>query len=84
MEDPILTGLTEVFHEVFDDDELVLKPELTANDVEGWDSLAHIRLILSVQKKFGVKFSPVEMNRLKNVGDLIALTKHKQDQAVAR
>jgi acyl carrier protein len=84
MEDPILSGLTEVFHEVFDDDELVLKPELTANDVEGWDSLAHIRLILSVQKKFGVKFSPVEMNRLKNVGDLIELTKHKQDQSVAR
>jgi acyl carrier protein len=69
---------------VFDDDELVLKPDLTANDVEGWDSLAHIRLILSVQKKFGVKFSPVEMNRLKNVGDLVALTKLKQDQAVAR
>ncbi len=84
MEDPILTGLTTVFREVFDDDELVLKPEFTANDVEGWDSLAHIRLILSVQKKFGVKFSPVEMNRLKNVGDLVALTKFKQDQAVAR
>ena len=84
MEDSILTGLTTVFREVFDDDELVLKPELTANDVEGWDSLAHIRLILSVQKKFGIKFSPVEMNRLKNVGDLIALTKQKQDQAVVR
>jgi acyl carrier protein len=81
MEDTIITGLTSVFREVFDDDELVLKPELTANDVDGWDSLAHIRLILSVQKKFGVKFSPVEMNRLKNVGDLIALTQHKQGLA---
>jgi acyl carrier protein len=78
MEDPILTGLTAVFREVFDDDELVLKPELTADDVDGWDSLSHIRLILSVQKKFGVKFSPVEMNRLKNVGDLIAFTRQKQ------
>jgi acyl carrier protein len=84
MEDSILTGLTTVFREVFDDDELVLKPELTADDVEGWDSLAHIRLILSVPKKFGVEFSPVEMNRLKNVGDLIALTKQKQDQAAVR
>ena len=84
MEDSILTGLTTVFREVFDDDELVLTPDLTANDVEGWDSLAHIRLILSVQKKFSVKFSPVEMNRLKNVGDLVALTKLKQDQAIAR
>jgi acyl carrier protein len=84
MEDPILSGLTAVFREVFEDDELVLKPELTADEVDGWDSLAHIRLILSVQKKFKVMFSPIEMNRLKNVGDLIALTKHKHEQAAAR
>jgi acyl carrier protein len=83
MEDTIIAGLTSVFREVFDDDELVLTPDLTANDVDGWDSLAHIRLILSVQKKFGVKFSPVEMNRLKNVGDLIDLTQRKQAQAAA-
>jgi acyl carrier protein len=82
MDDPILTRLTSIFREVFDDDDLVLKPELTANDVDGWDSLAHIRLILSVQKAFGVKFSAVEMSRLKNVGDLISLTKHKQAPAV--
>jgi acyl carrier protein len=84
MQDPILSRLTSVFREVFDDDELVLKPEMTADDVDGWDSLAHIRLILSVQKAFGVKFSPVEMNRLKNVGDLMALTKDKQAQGAAR
>ena len=84
MLDPILPRLTAVFREVFDDDELELKPEMTADDVDGWDSLAHIRLILSVQKAFGVKFSPVEMNRLKNVGDLIALTKDKQSQAAGR
>jgi acyl carrier protein len=84
MEDPILTDMTSVFREVFDDDELILKPELTADDVDGWDSLSHIRLILSVQKKFGVKFSPIEMNRLKNVGDLIALTKDKQGQTLVR
>ncbi len=83
MDDPILSRLTSIFREVFDDDDLVLKPELTANDVDGWDSLAHIRLILSVQKAFGVKFSAVEMSRLKNVGDLIALTKHKQAPGVA-
>jgi acyl carrier protein len=83
MEDPILTRLTSIFREVLDDDDLVLKPELTANDVDGWDSLVHIRLILSVQKAFGVKFSAVEMSRLKNIGDLIALTKHKHEQTVA-
>jgi acyl carrier protein len=84
MQDPILTGLTSVFREVFDDDELVLTPAMTADDVDGWDSLAHIRLILSVQKAFGIKFSPVEMNRLKNVGDLVALTRDKQNQGIAR
>ena len=81
MEDPILTHLTSIFREVFDDDDLVLKPELTADDVDGWDSLAHIRLIVSVQKAFGVKFSAVEMSRLKNVGDLVALTKQKKSQS---
>jgi len=84
MQDPILPRLTSVFREVFDDDELELKPEMTADDVDGWDSLANIRLILSVQKAFDIKFSPVEMNRLKNVGDLIALTKDKQSQAAGR
>lgn len=84
MHDPVLGRLTSVFREVFDDDELELKPDMTADDVDGWDSLAHIRLILSVQKAFGVKFSPVEMNRLKNVGDLIALTKEKQALGAAR
>jgi acyl carrier protein len=82
MQDPILTQLTCIFREVFDDDDLVLKPELTANDVDGWDSLAHIRLIVSVQKACGVKFSAVEMSRLKNAGDLIALTKRKLSAGV--
>lgn len=84
MQDPVLTRLTSAFREVFDDDELQLTPEMTADDVDGWDSLAHIRLILSIQKAFNIKFSPVEMNRLKNVGDLIALTKQKQDQGALR
>jgi acyl carrier protein len=84
MQDPVLSRLTSVFREVFDDDEIELNPEMTADDVDGWDSLAHIRLILSVQKAFGIKFSPIEMNRLKNVGDLIALTKEKQSQGAAR
>lgn len=82
MEDPMLNHMTSIFREVFDDDDLVLNPELTANDVDGWDSLAHIRLIVSVQKAFGVKFSAVEMSRLKNVGDLIALTNHKKSRGV--
>ena len=78
MEDPVMTRLTEVFHEVFDDEDLVLDPGLSAEEVDGWDSLAHIRLILSVQKAFNVKFSPIETSRLENVGQLADLIRQKQ------
>ena len=77
MNSPTIDRLTPVFHEVFGDDDLVLTPELTADDVDGWDSLAHIRLILSVQKAFSVKFSPSETSRLKNVGELATLIDKK-------
>jgi acyl carrier protein len=78
MEDPVMVRLTSVFHEVFDDEDLVLDPGLSAEEVDGWDSLAHIRLILSVQKAFNVKFSPIETSRLENVGQLADLIRQKQ------
>jgi acyl carrier protein len=77
MTNAYIERLTPVFHEVFGDDDLVLTPETTADDVDGWDSLAHIRLILSVQKEFGVKFSPAETSRLKDVGELASLIEKK-------
>lgn len=70
--------LTKVFQDVFDDEDLVVTPELTADDVEEWDSLSHIRLVLSVERAFKVKFSAAEVEKLKNVGDLAALIKAKQ------
>lgn len=66
----LYTKLTEIFHDVFDDDEIVLSPQMTASDVDGWDSLKHVRLILSVEKGFGVRFSASEVSHMKNVGDL--------------
>lgn len=78
MEIDIQSRLTQVFRDVFGDDDLVLAPELTADDIDGWDSLSHIRLILSTQKAFGVKFSPSETGRLKNVGELMALIQSKR------
>jgi len=65
--------LTQVFHDVFDDDSIVVRPELTADDVDEWDSLTHIRLVIAVEKTFGLKFSAAEVERLRNVGDLVAL-----------
>jgi acyl carrier protein len=69
--------LTETFHSVFDDDSIVLKPELAASDVDEWDSLAHVRLMLTIEKSFGIKFSAPEIGRLKNVGDLAVLIQSK-------
>jgi acyl carrier protein len=78
MEDGILTRLTEVFRDVFANDSLVLSPETTAMDIEGWDSLAHITLMLSVQRAFHVRLSASETSQLQNVGALIELLQSKR------
>ena len=71
----IYSRLARVFDEVFDDDTIEVTPQLTAKDVDGWDSLAHIRLLLSVEKAFKIKFSTSEIGSLGNVSDLVALIK---------
>jgi acyl carrier protein len=75
--DAIYSQLTTILREVFDDPALVARPDLAADDVEDWDSLSHLRLITTVQKAFGVKFSAGEIGRLNNVGDLAALIQAK-------
>jgi acyl carrier protein len=75
--DEIYARLTSIFRDVFEDDSLVIRPELTAADVPEWDSLSHIRLILEVQKAFGVKFSAAHTANLKNVGELAELIRSK-------
>lgn len=71
----IYARLTELFEDVFDEDSIQLTPQLSAKDVDGWDSLTHIRLILTVEKAFKIKFSTSEIGKLENVGDLVALIK---------
>lgn len=75
--DQILQRLNETFQEVFDDDELTIKPEYSAEDVDGWDSLTHIRMLLTVEKTFGVKFTTSEIGQLQTVGDLVRLIESK-------
>jgi acyl carrier protein len=77
MDDSIYNRLTEVFRDVFDEDDLVLTPEMTADDVSDWDSLSHIRLVLAVSKAFNVKFTAAEVSRLKNVGEFADLIRGK-------
>ena len=65
--------LTEIFQDVFDNDDVIATPELTAHDVEEWNSLNHIRVILSVEKVFDIKFSVAEISDVQNVGEMVAL-----------
>jgi acyl carrier protein len=69
----IYERLTRVFENVFDEEPMKLSPTLSAKDVDGWDSLTHVRLMMSVQREFRIKLSAGEMGRLKNVGDLVKL-----------
>lgn len=73
----VYSKLTAVFQDVFDEDDLALTPQTTADDVDGWDSLSHIRLVLAVSKAFGVKFSASEIGNLKNVGEFADLIEKK-------
>lgn len=69
----IYAKLAEIFRDIFDDDRLQVTPELTAADVEEWDSLNHIRLVVSIERAFGMSFSAAQVGRLKNVGEFAEL-----------
>jgi acyl carrier protein len=71
----IYERLTQIFQDIFDDDLISVTPELSAKDVDGWDSLTHIRLMLTVERAFKIKFSTSEIGSLKNVSDLVTLIK---------
>ena len=73
MSNRINEGLTEVFHDVFSNESIVLHRDLTAKQVDGWDSLTHVRLLLTAERKFGVTISAAEAGQLKTVGDLMDL-----------
>ncbi len=68
-----MARLNQVFQQVFDDDELQIGPQTSAKDIEGWDSLMHVTLMVNVERAFGVKFTSSEVAALQNVGDLLTL-----------
>ncbi len=74
----ILEQLVPIFRDVFDDDELLIFPSTSAMDVDGWDSLAQIRLIVSIEKFFQLRFSAAEIEEIQNVGEMADLIKNKQ------
>jgi len=76
-----LQRLVPIFQDVLDDDSLEIDATTTAQDVDGWDSLAHIRLVVSIEKAFSLRFSAAEISELQNVGDMAALIVKKQTGA---
>ena len=69
--------LTNVFHEVFEDQSIVPTPDMKASDVEEWDSLNHINLIVAIEARFKVKFKTAELESLRNVGHLVEIIEKK-------
>jgi len=62
--------LNEVFRQVFANPKLDITPELTPNDIDGWDSMAHVNLIAAVELRFKIKFDSKELRKIGTVGDL--------------
>lgn len=68
--------LNAIFCEVFDDD-IVIRPEMTANDVDGWDSLSHVNLIVAIEGRFNIRFTQKELLSFKNVGEMLGCIEKK-------
>ncbi len=69
----IFAEVTKIFRDVFDDDTLIIVDETNSSDIEDWDSLEHINLVVAMEKKFNMKFNLKEVGKLKNVGEMVDL-----------
>ncbi|MBT4770694.1 MAG: acyl carrier protein [Rhodospirillaceae bacterium] len=69
--DTVLEKLTEVFRDVFDDEAMLLTRDTTAEEIEEWDSLNQIKLIIGCEKAFSIRLKPREINALQNIGEMV-------------
>jgi acyl carrier protein len=81
MSKEILKIVNEIFIDVFDDNSLNIKEDTNADDIEDWDSLANINLVVAMEKEFNIKFVITEIEALENVGDMIDLIKIKKSKS---
>jgi acyl carrier protein len=72
-EDEIYSALNEIFNEIFQRRDIVLKPELTAADIPGWNSFKYIDIIMAAEERFAIRLETDEIDGLENIGDLAAL-----------
>jgi acyl carrier protein len=71
MSSQTLEQVRDIMQDVFDLDDLTITPATTAEDVEEWDSLSHIRLVVAIERKFKIRFNNAEIAGLQNIGDLV-------------
>lgn len=69
----IYSDLEDLMQDVFDDETISIEPGTTADTVPGWDSQAHVMLIVATEQRFGIRFNTAELDALHNVGDLVGL-----------
>jgi acyl carrier protein len=75
--DDIYKDLLSIFRDLFDDENIMLSPDMTADDIDGWDSLTHINLIVVIEAHFGIKFKTAEIEAMHNVGHLATAIEKK-------
>ena len=74
-----LAAIQEIFRQVFDDDNMVITPQTSRRDVAEWDSVAQVKLILTLEEEFDIRFTEDEVSSLETVGDLLeAVRSHKE------
>ncbi len=71
--DEVFDEVRKIFRDNFDDDELVIVDETNSSDIEDWDSIEHINLVIAMEKKFDLKFNIKEVGKLANVGEMVDL-----------
>lgn len=72
-ETEIYSNLNRIFKDVLDNDEIEVRADTTAEDIDEWDSLSHIQLVVAIEKAFGMKFTSIEVMNWKNVGEMVNL-----------
>jgi len=80
-EQPVLAGVTEIFRSVFNDPNLELSPRSTADEIPGWDSMAHVTLIVEAECRYGILFQATEIEALHSVGELVRAIEAKRGPA---
>lgn len=78
----ILFVLQNVFREVFGDDALAIRPESSSKDIDGWDSVAQVKLVLAIEEEFGIQFTEDEVSSIRTVGGFLEAIERHNGQAL--